>query len=344
MDTYGEPSEYGWYENSDAVQFAQWAVRYLINNSNYNFNNLLWIQNLGFTIGEKVYLFNNSSLVNFINGLMLQNDIDNDSKQRIAGLYVAFETAYANNTLNSLGQNPLYDYFWDKIEEYISSAAYNGTAKAFRTMHRLYWAISQNANQNKINAWNLFVIDPIRSAVANSNYVNTNLNTMAWKDVLLIWLFELGNYPTIHEGHPTLQFGSGANVINVNGLKNHNNGSVSVGGARQNVKDLITEDGLQNGSRSYFCHFNVQMLSNFISNPNYMEFLLGSYNTNVNWTPFFGNNNYNLSFTIKNITGWESGTRGVNGTFIVPNKPRGQGIHLGGTIAETFVWTELFTP
>lgn len=90
-------------------------------------------------------------------------------------------------------------------------------------------------------------------------------------------------------------------------------------------------------------HFNTQVLSNFILNPNYMEFMLGSYNTQLIWSPI-GSNTYNFTFSIKNVTGWQSGTRGVNGTYIMPNKPRGQGIHLGGTIAETFTWVELFTP
>lgn len=51
-----------------------------------------------------------------------------------------------------------------------------------------------------------------------------------------------------------------------------------------------------------------------------------------------------MTFSIKNVTGWESGTRGVDHTYILDNKYRGDGIHLGGTISETFVWVETYTP
>lgn len=171
---------------------------------------------------------------------------------------------------------------------------------------------------------------------------------MSWKDVLMIWLFELGNYPTLHEGNPTLVFGSNANVtkgaINIDGLKNHNNGNESVGDARQRVKNLITINGIRNGERNYWWEFNTQALENFVWNPNYMEFTLGSYNTTVNWAPGIVNNIYNMTFKIKNVTGWESGTRGVDQTYILDDKDRGDGIHLGGTISETFVWVETYTP
>lgn len=115
LQVYGQPDNAnGWYNNSEAVLFVQWAVGYLMNNPIYNFNNLLWVDNIDFSYSEMNYIMANPTKVNFVNELMLQNDIDVDSKQRIVGLFIAFETAYANNTLNSLGQNPLYDYFWEK--------------------------------------------------------------------------------------------------------------------------------------------------------------------------------------------------------------------------------------
>lgn len=55
-------------------------------------------------------------------------------------------------------------------------------------------------------------------------------------------------------------------------------------------------------------------------------------------------------FIIKNKTGWESGTRGLNDhngnsldDSVISDKPRGTGIHLGGTIGETFGWKETVT-
>lgn len=349
LNQYGQPNDpMGWYDNYNAVLFAQWAVGYLMNNPNYNFNDLLWIQNLGFSAAEKSHIMTNSALVKKSTDLMkLHTAVDMDTRKSIIGLNVAFELAYATNTLHLLSQSPAYNYFLNKLTNFLSSPVYHGVAYVYSLMHGLYWAVSEITDANKINACNLFLIDPIRNLVANGNYVNTNLNTMSWKDVLLIWLFELGDYPTLHQGHPTLAFGSNANVVkgtaNIDGIKNHNNGNGSVEVARQDVKGLIS-GGQQNGNKLYFWQFNTQVLSNFILNPNYMEFTLGSYNTRINWAPGMVNNMYNFTFSISNITGWNSATRGLNGTFVIPDKPRGNGIHLGGTIAETFVWTETYTP
>jgi len=76
---------------------------------------------------------------------------------------------------------------------------------------------------------------------------------------------------------------------------------------------------------------------------------LVSYQTTVNIASL-GNSQYKLTFIVRNKTGWESGTRGLNdydgdstNDSIIPDKPRGQGIHLGGTIGETFGWYEIIT-
>lgn len=302
-----------------------------------------WFETYFDTMGDDADYGKIRTLINNSAFIMGQSDLTIDERQTIVEANIAFAVNEATNTLNHFTDSDPFQRLWNKIREFLTSSNYNRVAMLFRFMHRLYWGATKIVDEDDIEKYNNFVIDPIRNLVAGLGVVNMNLNTMSWQDVLLIWLFELGNHPTIHEGHPTLQFGSGANVINANGLKNHNNGNVSVGGARQTVKNLILNNGLQNGSESYFCHFNVQMLSSFISNPNYMEFTLGSYNTNINWYNN-GNGSYPFTFIIKNVTGWESGTRGVNGTYVIDNKPRGQGIHLGGTIAETFVWNELFTP
>lgn len=53
---------------------------------------------------------------------------------------------------------------------------------------------------------------------------------------------------------------------------------------------------------------------------------------------------------MKNKTGWQSESRGFNdynvNSFddsVIPDKPRGTGIHLGGTIGQTFGWNEIVT-
>ena len=78
-----------------------------------------------------------------------------------------------------------------------------------------------------------------------------------------------------------------------------------------------------------------------------MQFCLGSYQTDVYITSL-GNNKYELTYIVKNKTGWTSVSRGLNDyngnptdDSIIPDKPRGTGLHLGGTIGETFGWKEI---
>ncbi len=80
-----------------------------------------------------------------------------------------------------------------------------------------------------------------------------------------------------------------------------------------------------------------------------MQFCIGSYHPYVYITPL-GGDQYKLTFVIKNKTGWTSGTRGLNDyngdptdDSIIIDQPRGTGVHLGGTIAETFGWYEIIT-
>ncbi|WP_353097904.1 hypothetical protein [Empedobacter brevis] len=335
----------GYHE--DALMFSVWAIEYLMNNSNYIFNDLLWILNIDFDYLEKEYVMSNPLTVDTANKIMKRNDIDYTTKSTVTGLFIAFETAYENQALNTLHENPLYIYFLNELKKYLSSVSYNATAKIFSLMHTLYWAASKSTEQNKINSWNLLVIDPFRDVVKNNGNINMNTETMSWRDIIMIWLFELVNNNNNNNASRefVLNFGISSNVVKgtsiIEGIKNHNNGNGSVSQARTEVHNKI-KGGISNGNESFFWHFNTQALSNFISNPNYMEFTLGSYNTNINWNSI--QNSYSINFNIKNITGWNSATRGVQGTFIIPNKERGQGIHLGGTIAETFKWAETYTP
>lgn len=52
---------------------------------------------------------------------------------------------------------------------------------------------------------------------------------------------------------------------------------------------------------------------------------------------------YILIFEVNNTSGWESATRLRKGhKGIIPNKKRGEGIHLGGNVSQTWRWTETF--
>jgi len=80
-----------------------------------------------------------------------------------------------------------------------------------------------------------------------------------------------------------------------------------------------------------------------------LQFCLGSYDTAIYITQI-NVKKFELTFIIKNKTGWESGTRWLNDNdrnphndSVLNDKPRGVGIHLGGTIAQTYGWKETIT-
>ena len=52
---------------------------------------------------------------------------------------------------------------------------------------------------------------------------------------------------------------------------------------------------------------------------------------------------YILNFEVNNTSGWESAARLRKGhKGIIPNKKRGEGIHLGGNVSQTWRWTETY--
>ncbi|PIF44412.1 hypothetical protein CLU96_1380 [Chryseobacterium sp. 52] len=95
--------------------------------------------------------------------------------------------------------------------------------------------------------------------------------------------------------------------------------------------------------------FGSDATINTIIKLNGIQFCIGSYQPIVYITSLSDYQN-KLTFIIKNKTGWLSGTRGLNDyngdptdDSIIPDQPRGTGVHLGGTIAETFSWYEIVT-
>lgn len=86
-----------------------------------------------------------------------------------------------------------------------------------------------------------------------------------------------------------------------------------------------------------------------MANGNIATSFLGSYNTRVNITQN-PNNTHTLTFTVSNPSTWESATRlridndnDGNHDGIFPNTNRNDPttINLGGTINQTWIWTEI---
>jgi len=112
-------------------------------------------------------------------------------------------------------------------------------------------------------------------------------------------------------------------------------------------------EGIQNENLQGFSEpwdFSIDEYFDAVAEDDLATFFLGSYTTNVKITDNL-DGTYAINFEVINKTGWESATRlipdedddGVNES-IIPDKPRGQGIHLGGTIVDVFEWSEFYTP
>ena len=208
-------------------------------------------------------------------------------------------------------------------------------------------------------------IDKMRTEIHNEGLINYNVHTMKWKDVVGCWLFELGNYPinnTVgYSNMPTLGF-AGADYV-ISGIPNQlnqmrymvahktlGNGNLSP----NSIIDLKRQAMIQikSGNLSPINKqwgFGFDPMVDTIKELDGLQFCLGSYVTTVSIVSL-GSKQYKLTFVVKNKTGWESGTRGLNdgdnnphNDSVIDDKPRGQGLHLGGTIGETFGWYETVT-
>lgn len=188
---------------------------------------------------------------------------------------------------------------------------------------------------------------------------------MKWNDILICWLFEIGDFPIndsagYNYNMPTIGFAgmdytiSGApnsflpmRYLRAHKVKNGVADPTSVSGIRDRAKIRIAQGNLQPFGDEWV--FGSDATIDTITKLDGLQFCLGSHQTKVSITSL-GNNQYKLTFIIKNKTGWQSGTRGLNDynenpldDRVIPDKPRGAGIHLGGTIGETFGWFEIVT-
>lgn len=215
---------------------------------------------------------------------------------------------------------------------------------------------------NTINFINKYTIDPLRN-YASTEYMNYDVHTMLWKDILLAWLFELGTLPPVnHNGLgtlPTIGFVGNDYVISgvpsglLRNLSNHktlSNGQPqpgSVNSLRQRAINNIKDNNLSTFSDEW--GFGSSEVFDTMKELDGLQFVLGSYQTTV-YIKSLGNSNYELTFHVVNKSGWESATRGFNNgngnssdDSAIPDEPRGNGLNLGGTIAETYGWKETIT-
>ena len=338
--------------NQQGAATIKWAINYLSQPQNsqiatyYNQN----------SVNLKNILFNDTNL----------NDADNIATNvAVANVITDFLRAKSSGNIDQiLSTNNLIS--WDQIKINIKNYVKSKIPDAVRMGKMVYSFFKENIPDTKINALNQNYIHPLRSYVQANGNVNTDVHTMKWKDIVACWLFELGDFPINNSTGlgtmPTIGF-AGADYT-ISGIPNQlnqmrylsahktlSNGSFSSGSVMQLKNDAINQIKFQNN----LSPLNGEWIFNFdagvdtIKNLDGFQFTLGSYQTTVHITAL-GNNQYKLTFVVKNKTGWTSGTRGLNDNDNNPNndsgfpdKPIGTGIHLGGTIGQTFGWYEIVT-
>ncbi len=292
------------------------------------------------------------------------NPADNNEFQMansMAKMVTEYLIADKNGTTSSLQNNWIG---WNLVKEAMKSYVKTNIVLAVKLGRWIYEFADAYFPALNIPLINLKLAE-LKAELAFANTFNTNPNTMQWKDIVLCWLFEYGNFPVNttagYSPIPTIGFAGTDYVISgipnqlnqMRYLTNHKtlaDGSLSPGSINFLRSEVIKQIKLGNlNTYGGNWGFGFDAMVDTIKELDGLQYCLGSYQTTVHITSL-GNSQYKLTFIVRNKTGWESGTRGLNdydgdstNDSIIPDKPRGQGIHLGGTIGETFGWYEIIT-
>jgi len=263
-----------------------------------------------------------------------------------------------NNTLSNLDCSwPNLDDLKQKVKNAISKGIYT-TAKYTRDY--LYIPMVKVGKKYPSTIyWSNKGIDKIRLETV-APMVNFNENTMSWSDLFNIWLFELT--PNKYANN-IINFTNSSNIINGNNIYNPSTNAVK-NFPKGDWKDTSVnppllvpyldklKSSLQNGTLTtgstlsgYFNYNTNAFYATVFQQQNLGIQMLGSF-------PITGkvlsktSHSAIIQFTISNDLGWESGTRFIKGQNgggnqgVIDNKDVGDGLHLGGTITNIFIWTE----
>lgn len=333
-------------------------------------------QNADFTSwATQFYMQNPSSITNHFSqhpedlekilfkGLNYNKISDVAFANKFALAFTEILIAEKNNTVNQVN---VQDPTWSLAKEYMIYLIKQNAASAVKYGRVIYEHASQYFSQhpNSLQKVNSF-LEYLKVGVELEIPIEKNHQYMKWTDVLLCWLFELGDFPVNDSAGygnlPTIGFSGldytisgppSPNIIPMRHLSAHKmkNGIPDVNSVLD-VKKIAIER-IKLGNYTPFNRewvFGSDATVDTITKLDGMQFCLGSYRTDV-YITVLGNNQYKLTYIIKNKTGWQSGTRGLNDyngnptdDSIIPDKPRGTGVHLGGTIGETFGWYEIIT-
>ncbi|WP_290215625.1 hypothetical protein [Kaistella yonginensis] len=342
----------------DNVDLNTYIRNYLSNNTVEKSKMVEWVTNyLNFNESYKNYYCNNVYDLAFLLELDSQNiDYNKNTADVMSDLLVNNE----NNTLHNLDTSWPN---WNNTKSSMKERFKNSIPIAVKYGKILFTNLKKVTD--KYPATLIYAnkgIDKMRNEIHNEGLINYDIHTMKWKDIVGCWLFELGNFSINNStglgNMPTLGFAgfdytisgipNDSNMRHLTTHKVNTNGTPSPNSIMDLRKQAITriKEGKLNPFNGEWI-FGTDATINTITKLDGMQFCLGSYQTDVYITSL-GNNKYELTYIVKNKTGWTSGSRGLNDyngnptdDSIIPDKPRGTGLHLGGTIGETFGWKEI---
>lgn len=290
-----------------------------------------------------------------------QNISESEIAKIISMIYALFLRGIKEG-VDGLKNNPAWKILWKACKETIIYALRYETILLVKVMNWFMRTFESNLSPVELGIINNNLAN-IKVAIDELGLINYNPQKMQWRDIIACWLFEMGDFPINSSADfgnlPTIGFVGDAYVIS--GMPNNDmrylrahrklaNGNVdakSVMGVRNEVIKRIKQGKLEPYGDEW--GFGFPEIKDTYIKKDGLQYCLGSYNTTVFITPL-GSNKYELTFIIKNKTGRESGTRWLNdgdgnphNDSVLQDKLRGVGIHLGGTIAETFGWKETHT-
>ena len=192
------------------------------------------------------------------------------------------------------------------------------------------------------------------SDYVSNNIIENNINKMTWRDLFMVWLFEIPNANTINyhtdEDGNTIErdmYMFTADAFTTKDLMQQE----GVIEAREEAYRRI-RNGIFNDEFSHIWTYDVNEFFDGIIQLNEATSFLGSYTININYKDN-NNGSFTLYFSVTNTTGWESGTRlrvdhdgdGVHDGIIEDiERCDNRGLGLGGTIDEEWIWTEVYWP
>ncbi len=189
------------------------------------------------------------------------------------------------------------------------------------------------------------IIVDVANAIANqarglaSNDINVDPQTATWGDLTKMWFYEAGTSSmSFSDGDYTTNYLRQQDEIHV--LRN-----MALDYANQGIYSS-SQWSADDREMLWVGMDNKQALKSAILQFNAARLFWGGYTVDEITAEPYSSGGYKLNFSVINVSGWESATRlvrngdGLGGSGIIEDKPRGQGVNLGGSFSQSWRWTE----